>query len=347
MTTADRSPGRHPGVGRVRPGSGPPARLFNSAVASYAVVTAWEVGLLDEMRASGRLDIPRFAREHDLHEPSVRAVLQALEWAEVVRVTDDADEAKPGDAFAEVYATKGFFGWLLGGCGELLRTGGTVARGGSQGRARIRRDAGRIGTGTADFGRQFIDPVLHRMLEEIDYTCVVDLGCGNGDRLVSAVLARPGSRGVGVDIAPDAIEAARRRVAEAGLLDRVALVEADARRLEPRPEFADVDLATCFLMGHDFWPREDCVAVLAGLRTVFPRLRDVALGDTYRSGEAPGPELPILTLGFEYVHALMGRYVPSLDEWRDVFPDSGWRCHAEHDVTLPPNTKIFHLVPAC
>nr|BFE74551.1 hypothetical protein GCM10020092_078520 [Actinoplanes digitatis] len=188
--------------------------------------------------------------------------------------------------------------------------------------------------------------MLDRMLEGIDYTCIADLGCGNGDRLVRAVLARPGSRGVGIDIAPDAIELARKRVAEAGLLDRVVLVEADVCRLEPRPEFADVDVATCFLMGHDFWPRENCLAVLDGFRAVFPRLGGIALGDTYRSERSPGADLPILTLGFEYVHALMDKYVPTLGEWRDVFPDSGWRCQAEHDVTLPPNTKIFHLVRA-
>ena len=328
------------------PENGLPASLFNGALSAFAIVTAWEIGLLDLLEADGVVSIHHYVHAAGLHEPSVRAVLGALAGARIVELTDDGQYAKPTPAFAAVYATKGFFGWLLGGCGELLRTGAVVARNEARHGNFIHRDVGMIGYSTADFGRRYIDPVLDSAFADLHYSCVADLGCGSGDRLIRMLNARPQASGIGVDIAPVAVEQARERVARAGLSHRAVIIEADVHSLRPRAEFAAVDFATCFLMGHDFWPRDRCRAVLRGLRAAFPRLRVFALGDTYRSQRAEAADPPILTLGFEYVHGLMGQYLPTLQEWRAVFPAAGWRCQAEYDITIPPYTKIFRLVPA-
>lgn len=319
--------------------------LFNSAISGFALAAAAELGVLDELEQNSRIDIAAYARDERLHEPSLRAIVDAMASAGIVEVTADRNAAKPTPAFTAVYDTKGFFVWLLSGCGELLRTAGTVARTAERTGAFVRRDARAIGRGAADFGARFIDPLFEAALGDLEGSFVADLGCGSGDRLIRAVLARPGARGLGIDISPAAVELARERVAAAGLEGLISIVQDDVRALEARPEFAEVDYATCFLMGHDFWPRERCLSVLESLRRCFPRLRSFALCDTYRSGVVPSDDVPFLTLGFEFVHALMGQYVPTLEEWRDVFAASGWRTVAEHDIPMPPFTKIFHLVP--
>ena len=323
--------------------SGPAAGLFNSAIAAFAVVAATEVGLLDEIEKRRSVDLTGYAAAFDLHEPSLRAIVAALTHAHVLKV--DGDIVSPARAFLPVLETKGFFVWLLGGCGELLRTAGTVTHNSSRQGSFIRRDAKVISKGCADFGSKFIDPTFDVALAENSYSRIVDLGCGGGDRLIRALRARPHSTGVGIDIAPAAIKLAREQLQAEGLADRATVIEADASDLRYRPEFADVDFAMCFLMGHDFWPRGRCVTVLRSLREVFPSIQTFAMCDAYRSNIVPSPELPILTLGFEYVHALMGQYLPSLDEWQEVFAASGWRPCREYEL-LMPFTRIFVLTPS-
>lgn len=329
-----------PGVGSAGTLS---ATLFNHSLAAFAVVSAAELGLLDAIRDHGTVDLGGYADEHDLHPQSLRGVADALASAGVVTIT--GDKVTGTEDFADVHATKGFFTWLLGGCGELLRTGGSVTRNSNRTGRYIHRDARVISIGTADFGARFIDPVFDAAFAAHDFSHVADLGCGSGDRLIRALRSRPDATGVGVDIAPAAVELARERIAEAGLADRAVVIQADVHELTYRPEFAEVDFLTSFLMGHDFWPRQRCLRALENIRHAFPALRAFALCDTYRSGEVPSRDLPILTLGFEHVHAYMGQVLPTLADWREVFDAAGWTVYREHDLVLPPHSKIFHLTP--
>ncbi|MEU2611445.1 class I SAM-dependent methyltransferase [Micromonospora sp. NPDC007271] len=333
-------PGLPPGVGAAGSLS---ARLFNDSIGGFAVAAADELGLLDAIAEHGTVDREAYAQEHDLHPPSLRAVTDALASAGVVAVA--GDKVTGTTSFADVHATKGFFTWLLGGCGELLRTAGAVGRTANRHGRFIQRDATRISIGTADFGARFIDPVFDAMLDRDPPTRMVDVGCGSGSRLISALRRHPHATAIGIDVAPAAVALARARLVDAGLADRAIVIEADVHDLEHRPEFADVDFVCSFLMGHDFWPRERCVRVLDNLRRAFPALRSFALCDTYRSGRVPGTDLPILTLGFEHVHALMGQDLPTLDQWYEVFDETGWRVRHEYDLVLPPHSKIFHLTP--
>ncbi|BCY09070.1 methyltransferase domain-containing protein [Actinoplanes sp. L3-i22] len=322
---------------------GSAAQLFNASIAAFAVVAADEIGLLAAAGRGDPVDLSTFAKQEDLHEPSVRAVATALAGAGVLVI--DCDLAEPGPAFAEVHATKGFFTWLLGGCGELLRTTGAVSRNAGRTGRFITRDARAIAEGCGDFGARFIDPVFDQAFGGRRFRCVADLGCGAGARLIRALRADPRATGIGVDLAPAAVAEARERLAEAGLADRAVVIEADVHDLPRHPQFQRVDFVTSFLMGHDFWPRDRCRQVLRGLRRAFPAATDFALCDTYRAEQPAGADLPILTLGFEYVHALMGQQIPTLAEWRAVLPDSGWRIAHEHPLRLPPQSVIFHLVP--
>ena len=64
-----------------------------------------------------------------------------------------------------------------------------------------------------------------------------DLGCGDG-RIVIAAAERYGCRAVGYDIDPERVAEARENVRDAGLEDRVTIVEQDVFTLDLRP--ADV-----------------------------------------------------------------------------------------------------------
>lgn len=60
---------------------------------------------------------------------------------------------------------------------------------------------------------------------------VADIGCGDG-RLVIGAAAATGCRAVGIEYSPHLVATARRAVDEAGLADRVRIVEGDGRTLD-------------------------------------------------------------------------------------------------------------------
>ncbi|KAK3312982.1 methyltransferase MppJ [Apodospora peruviana] len=134
-----------------------------------------------------------------------------------------------------------------------------------------------------------------------------------------------------------------------GLSDRLTFIQGDACALKYRDEFNQVDLLTSFLMGHDFWPRENCVATLKSLRTAFPNVRRFLLcdtarvlldstdkSDTSRSRHAVTEGgVPIFTLGFEFGHAMMDTFIPTIEDWEGVLEEGGWRCNKSY--TFPPS----------
>jgi hypothetical protein len=99
------------------------------------------------------------------------------------------------------------------------------------------------------------------------------------------------------------------------------------------------------MMGHDFWPRDRCVASLRRLREVFPGVRRLLLGDTARTASLPDTGKPMFTLAFETAHDLMGVTLPTLDDWSGVFEEAGWRCRNAARVETPADSVVYALEP--
>lgn len=324
-------------------GAGGAAHIFNATVAGYAVAAAWETGVLDELREQGSFDIPGFCRRHDLHEKSVAATVTALAAVDVVE--RHGERVRTGPLFTEVYQGKAFFHWLTVGCGPLFSDMAGVSRNTNRKGAFYRRDAAAIGFACRDINAQSFDPVFWQAMEglEFDFTHVADLGCGSGGRLAQIARRYPRVRGTGIDLAAEALRDAAEDARAAGLDDRLEFIQGDVMELRPDARLESVEVLTCFMMGHDFWPRENCVASLRRLREVFPGVRRFLLGDTARTEGIPDRDKPIFTLGFETAHDLMGDYLPTLAEWEGVFDESGWKCVDVRPVELPTESVIFEL----
>jgi SAM-dependent methyltransferase len=318
------------------------AEIFNWSVTSYAISAAWELGVLDYLAHHGAMDVGAFSQQEDLDPHLLGALLRALAVARVVTIDSNATGAVPGAVFEQVERTKALFHWLHRGSGNLLAQLGRVARGEREGTDRNPRA---IGAASSAANAAYFEPVFRQVLSEIEFSGVADLGCGTGERLVDLARDFPGSRGIGLEIAPQSVAAARAHAAAANVGDRVSVLERDVTTLEFEHSFADVNLITCFLLGHDFWPRARASAVLAGLRQSFPSVQDMVFCDTVRDDRPYSSRGSIFYSGFELVHAAMGRYVPTIAEWQSVFAETGWRCRARHDFDVPSSTVLFHLVP--
>jgi hypothetical protein len=317
--------------------------IFNSVVASAAIGAAWELGALDELEKIGKLDPADFAASNDLDERSTWGMCVALASVRVLERSGNA--FVPGPVFGEVIRHRSLFHWISLGCGELFAKMPHAMRNDNRVGDYFRRDASAISFACKEINTRYFDPAFWPAVDSLgyDFTAVADLGSGSGERLVQLVTRYPGTRGLGVEIAPPALEMSRAEIAAKGLTDSISFIEGDVRCLEPRPEFAEIDLLTCFMMGHDFWPRENCVATLRRLREVFPGVRRFLLGDATRVAGLEADELPMFTLGFEVGHDLMGVYLPTLDEWDGVFEEAGWRCANRRVITDLTVSVVFEL----
>lgn len=323
--------------------TGHPAAVYNAAVAAWAISAAWEVGALDELKTATRLDAGEFAASRGLDPASTLGMFRAL--AAVGVVEREGSTVTVTGSFAEFYRTRSFFHWLSRGSAELFRQMPAHLVSANRAAASYQRDPAAIAFACREMNEICFDPAFWAGVDEAgpDFGAVADLGCGSGARVMEILHRYPGTRGIGIDIAAAPIEVARKEAAGAGLGDRATFLEGDVLALEPRPEFAGVGLLTCFMMGHDFWPRPKCIATLRQLRECFPAARRLLLGDTTRQTGIPDRELPIFTLGFELGHDLMGVPIPTRAEWESAFGESGWHLIRTRPAELVAGAVVFEL----
>jgi phenylpyruvate C(3)-methyltransferase len=322
---------------------GTAADLFSSYVVTAAVSASYQLGLLDLLRAEGATDVATAAGEA-LDPGVVKGLLTTLAWADIVEV--DGDRFTVGSAFDDVYAARGYFYWLVKGCGELFAIAPDVASGQQRVGDYYYRDMRAVAIGSRLIGDSQVEPLFDEITTGLDFRTIADLGCGSGQRLIRIADRDPAITAIGVDIARGSVDLAEKSVADAGLEGRVHIVCGDVLSLLPEAIFADVDVITCVFMGHDFWPFDRCVQGLANLRVAFPNATRLLLCDVVRTPGTPGPDSTIFTLGFELVHALMGVYIPSRDEWLGAFAAAGWDLISERHVTAPPSGILFELTPS-
>ncbi len=318
------------------------AGIFNAAIAASAIAAAFELRLFDEIKKSGVLSVADFCAQEKLHRPSIAMLLYTLACHEIIELDAAKETARPGPAFNEAYGDKGYFLWLVRGYGNLWENLPDLVKDGNGTVDSIGRNGKYIAMAGRDYGAHFVDTYFTEMLYQEPFTIAADLGCGSAMRLTRLAQHNPEFRGLGVDINEGAVKLAQDSIKLAGLQDRLTVVRGDASRLEPRPEFAEVDVLFCFFMAHDLWPRQNCLAALRRLRTAFPSVKRFLLSDTYRADLPPSRAVPIFTLGFEVSHAVMGQYIPSVAEWMDLFDEAGWRCTARRDIGIP-FSAIFDL----
>lgn len=318
------------------------ASIYNSAVAAWAIAAAWEIGALDELHRARTLDTAEFAVRGGLDPQSTTGLFRAL--AAVGLVRRDGVVVHTLDGFDDMYRNKSFFHWLTRGSAELFREIPSVLRTENRTGDYYRRDAAAIAYACREIDQVTYAPTFRAALDRVDFpfTRVADLGCGSGARLMQILDRHPGTTGVGIDIAQPSIDVARKEAAEAGFAGRAEFVRGDVLRLEPRPEYADIELLTCFMMGHDFWPRENCVATLRRLREVFPAARRLLIGDATRTS-LPDTELPVFTLGFELGHDLMGTFLPTVEDWESVFEEGGWELVRTNRIEMTVGEVVFEL----
>lgn len=314
--------------------------LFNAYVASSAISAATHIGLLDALARDLKVDVGEFSTDRELDPAVIRSVADILVRHEVFAALDD-DVIVKGPEFDDVWRNQGYFLWLVRGYGEMLGQVGELAELPRRPEAISIRDGAAIARGGKDYGSRYVDHIVGDLIATLDFSVMADLGCGSANRIIQLARTYPTKRFIGVEVNSGAVEVARAAVRDAGLQDRIEIVQDDISDLRENPSYADVDAVISFFLGHDLWPEQNCLRTLETIRARLPRVRNFLLSDTYRSD---GVTAPIFTLGFELTHAVMGQEIPTAQQWEHLFDKSVWRLHQRQALEIA-FSDIFHLVP--
>lgn len=223
----------------------------------------------------------------------------------------------------EVCRDKGYLVWLVGGYGEPLRRLDAFLGGAKRYGTDYPRDGRWVADGAAMLGRKDVVPHAMRLLESITFNRVLDLGCGNA-RFLLAVCSRFGSRGIGVDLSPEACAEAEKAIQEAGEQDRVTVVEGDAADVAGMPQLEDTQLVVTFFLLHEILAqgRERMVEYLRELSARLPERSYLLAAEVQPPLAATAGQR--FTPEFTFVHALMRQGLLSAEGWRDVLAQGGF-----------------------
>ncbi|WP_336216872.1 2-ketoarginine methyltransferase [Nonomuraea sp. LPB2021202275-12-8] len=231
---------------------------------------------------------------HQLHDSGIYGLLaerQGVSVREVAKLLKLNEERL--QAYFSYLANEGYLveeiGWRLTAKGAELApflpwytllvggyagTFGQIAKTLQAGAPFATREGAKVGAGSCGMSMYDALPLTSGLLDRLPdgEHLVVDLGCGDAAFLVELCKMRPEIRGVGVDPDAGSVELARRRVADAGLADRITIRQgtaADALTLD-LPDDGSLCFLTSFVL-QEMLEQDGVDAVRTLVKTAFQR----------------------------------------------------------------------------
>jgi SAM-dependent methyltransferase len=223
---------------------------FATAHALYALAVS---PLLPDLERDGVLRVAPAVAAHRLSHRHVLGLLRFL-------ATQDFFKEEHGEAFWPTPKGSATF-WgggmghlrlVVGGYGPLMARATELMRGDLTYGEGIQRNAYEVSFGASVVTSALIDEAAYRVIERHGARSIADLGCGAGAFLVAWARRDPRNHGVGVDLAPEAIDAAATAAAAAGVSDRLRFVVGDGFDLAGvSAACSEVDVFYSFALEHE------------------------------------------------------------------------------------------------
>jgi SAM-dependent methyltransferase len=274
-----------------------------------------ESKLIDDLLTDGVLHARVAADRHDYDYPQTLGLLRFFvtqglfseEAGEIFRPTPRGNAAMSPTSLAAVKFFIGGYGHLMTQSRSMLEKKLVYGR-------EVTRDSYYVAVGTKLNTASFMDMVPLAVLAKKGVRKIADLGCGAGQLLIEWVKGGAERSGVGVDLAPEAIEAARKAAADQGVGDRLAFHVGDAFDNDGLEKpCRDVDVIFSFAMEHEGL-RDGEAAVLAHIDEMAARFP----GKRYLLGE-PMLHMSVADGMFYWLHVLSMQGIPrNVPGWCDL-----------------------------
>jgi histidinol-phosphate aminotransferase len=324
-------------AGSAAPALATATTLFNGYIGAHVFYALHELGVLRRLE-QGTASVRGLAAADS---GRLAALLRTFAQLGFVELAGDAVTLTARGS--DLMRYRGPFIWGVGGHGPVWAGLAAMTEGRASFGREVRRNEALVAMGAGEAGRLLMQPIQDRVSAMIDFESVVDIGCGDGSRLLRMCGGERPRRGVGIDISHDACKLAADKVAAHGLADRIEIVQADILALMGTRSFPGVDLVMSIFMLHDLFAAvPDHAAMMRSLRGMFPDARYFLLADTALRTDHDEPMAPIFSLGFELAHAFMGVTLQPRQTYEAAFEAAGLRLLRRAPFGLPA-TWIFLL----
>lgn len=190
------------------------------------------------------------------------------------------------------------------------------------------------------FAESMGDQPVPPALSTCDFTGIgrlVDVGGGNGALLAEVLTAHPAMRGALLD-RPDAVRAAHARLAEAGLVDRVDLVEGDFFAGVP----AGADGYVLARVLHN-WADDRAAEILATVRAAMHPGSRLFLLEHFLPEDTDAPATALVDL---LMLVTLEGFDRTEGEYRDLLTTAGFRVLAARRAESQPASGVLEATPA-
>jgi SAM-dependent methyltransferase len=280
-----------------------------------AMFTFTESKLIHDLATEDHLVARAAAERHGYDHAQTLGLLRFLvtqglfveEPGEAFRLTPKGTAAMSPPSLAAIKFFIGGYGHLMTQSRSMLEKKIAYGR-------EVTRDSYYVAVGTKLNTASFMDMVPLAVLAKRGVHKLADLGCGAGQLLIEWVKGSPERTGVGVDIAPEAIGAAREAARAQGVEDRINFHVGDAFDNEALyPYLKDVDVIFSFAMEHEGL-RDGEKAVLSHIDAMAARFP----GKRYLLGE-PMLHMSVADGMFYWLHVLSMQGIPrNVSGWCDL-----------------------------
>jgi SAM-dependent methyltransferase len=283
------------------------------------------LGVLGHLDSDHCLDTARTAAAVELPEPALIRYLEALESAGlVIRESEGHYRACPD--FSTLRHQAGFISWTMNANRPFIEHARDFFTDWDRAARTHLRDFREVAVSSQWMGSHAFYPAALDTIVDAKPAKVVDLGAGTCRLLIEVLGAVPGSTGVGLDFAADACRAAERAVEDAGLSERLTVVERTIQSVATDPGIIEgADVIHAGFVFHDMLPEEEdtCDQVLANCRDSLAPGGFLAITDAvpYLRNERERR----FSAAVSYYHAeFMHRRLLSEEEWLDKLRGAGF-----------------------
>lgn len=306
--------------------------IRNGYIRAFVIFSLHETGVFETLRRRGAMTSAELAEACGLNAHLLDGVLHFLLHADVVLAKDDGrfrlTERGAEWLFADSVLAMSF--GAVGAYASLLYELVPCLRNEKRYGVDFVRPGDLLAKGSYYTGKGNYDWIVAE-LKRLGVARVADLGCGLGDVLVGFCRLDAGLEGVGIDIAPGALQAAAERVRNEGLGDRITLIQGDVTRPESfAAAAAHVDAFHGLMVFHEFLRdgEQALVDIFQRMKALFPG-RYLIVGEFDRLSDEEFQAMPLAErihpLFYQHViHPLTWQGLPmERDRWLQLFERAG------------------------
>jgi len=302
----------------------------------------FNVGFFDELEKRGRLDLAVFAEERRLDLPILKSLADSLYALKILdRRGREYFLAAKGRLLTEF--ARGWFIGTYGYEGVFHNLEALLRREKEYGKE-VKRLPEPIARGSAEMEAMIYFPLAIDIIAKNKYKRVLDLGCGEGTFLRALCERLPDVQGLGMDLSPESIGAARERAERARLKERLSFVVDDvAAGNGSTPGPGKIDVATIFFVLHEILYRGEDVAIefLKGFQRRFPGVPLIVF-EVLRPSVEQMRRKPGMAIHYALQHDLSHQTLVSGDKWKQLFKDAGFQNVEERELKFV-RTGIYTL----